>query len=205
MSLSIEWLLFLPAIILLWFPADLLLAAQVKLRSLDCFSDPHNPTPRRPWWWVPALWLDPVRGFGGAWLLMRALGLNSISWESMPKVEFVILLGVLLATAMSQTFTRRDVGVLLAPVGFVCGVVVALVPGYSPFFGLACAFIGMTAFRQFYAFFAIGVFALPLFGVLLGAAPAMIGAAALMFLFPLLTGMLTNSVLEMPTHYEGDT
>ena len=66
--------------------------------------------------------------------------------------------------------------------------------------GIALALLGMFAFRQFYAFFAVGLLALPSFGFLFEAMPALIGAASLMFLLPLLAGMLTSSALEMPTH-----
>lgn len=199
MLFAVDWTLFLPAIILLLFPADQMLPARVKLRSLGHFPL-YRKTNRRPWWWVAALWIDPLRGFGGSWLLVRALGLDTPWWSQMPKTGFGVLLGVLAFAAISQIFTRRDPRVILAPVGFVCGASIGLLPGFAPFVGLATALIGMFAFRQFYAFFAIGLLVLPPLGLLFGAPPALLGASLLLFLLPLITGRVTNFAMEIPTH-----
>jgi len=146
------------------------------------------------------LWLDPFRGYLGAWLLISALGLTPSSWEMMPKLGLSVLLGVICLSALSQTLSRRDHGVVLAPIGFVSGVVVAIVPGVAPFICLAIALLAMFGFRQFYAFFAIGVIALPLLGFVFASSFGLIAAALPMFFVPLMVGMLTHSSFEIPWH-----
>lgn len=67
--MTIHWSVFVPGVLLLLYPADRLLSSLVELRSFDCFQNLDNSPRYRPWWWVPALWIDPLRGFAGTWLL----------------------------------------------------------------------------------------------------------------------------------------
>lgn len=201
--MSINWALFLPSILLLLFPADKMFSVHVELRSFDCLSGLGRRNRRCQWWSLAGLWLDPLRGFAGAWLLIHAFDLAATSWNLMPKVGFAMAVSILVLAALSQTFTRRDSGVLLAPIGFVCGTAIALVPGYTPLFGLAMALVAMFGFRQFNAFFLVGTLAFPLFGFVFQAQVGMICAATMMFLLPLLAGMLTGSELEIPWRYSG--
>lgn len=202
--MTIDWALFTPAILLLLFPADKLFSAQIELRSFDCLVGLRARDRRRSLWWMAPLWLDPLRGFLGAWLLVRALELNVRTWMLTPKIGFAVSIGVLILAALSQTFTRRDHGVVLAPIGFIAGVVIALVPGFAPVFGVILAMVAMFGFRQFYAFFAVGVVVMPVLGFVFEATPGLVGAASLMFLVPLLVGMLSNSLLEVPWHRGGN-
>lgn len=187
--------------LLLLFPADKLLPTRADLRSFDCLSGLRDYHRRRSGLWLIALTLDPFRGFAGAWLLMHALRLSASAWPTIPFGTFGILLSVLALGTISQTITARDRGVLLAPIGFIGGAVIALVPGYAPLLAVALALTAMFGFRQFYAFFAAGMLVLPLLGLLFEASPAFLVGGTMMFSLPLMLAMLTNCVLEVPWVY----
>jgi membrane glycosyltransferase len=61
------------------------------------------------------------------------------------------------------------------------------------------ATLGLFAFRQFHAFFAFGLVAVCLLGVVLGARMMWIGPAVGVFALPIVAGLVTNSTLEVPT------
>jgi hypothetical protein len=199
--MTLHWALFAPAVLLLLFPADRLLSRLVELRSFDCFNSLDNSPRHRPWWWVPALWLDPIRGFAGTWLLIRALDLDVRFWSQLPKHGYGVLLAIVGAGLVSQIFTRRGgEGVLLAPIGFVAGIIVALTPWVLGVPAVIAAGLGLFGFRQFHAFFWCGALILPLLGVAFGAEPFWVVPAACALLLPGLTAALSGSSLELPVH-----
>lgn len=198
--MTIHWSLFVPAILLLLFPADRLLSSLVELRSFDCFQNLENSPRYRPWWWVPSLWLDPLRGFLGTLLLQRAVEITTVTWTFTPKLEYALLVGMIALGVLCQTFTRRgDTGVLLAPIGFVAGVVAALTPWPVALLGIVTATLGLFAFRQFHAFFAVGLTAVCLLGFVLGTGMMWIGPAIGALALPIAAGLVTGSTLELPT------
>lgn len=200
-SMTIHWSLFVPGVVLLLYPADLLLSSLVELRSFDCFQNLENSPRYRPWWWVPALWLDPLRGFLGTVLVQRAaVGITNVTWSVTPKPEYALFVAVLAAGVLCQTITRRgDAGVLLAPVGFVAGVVTAMVPLPVALIGIVTAALGLFAFRRFPAFFAFGLVAVGLLGLVLGAGLMRVLPAVGVFALPLIAGVVTGGALELPT------
>lgn len=203
--MTLHWVLFAPAIFLLLFPADRLLSSLVELRSFDCFNSLDNSPRHRPWWWVPALWLDPVRGFGGTWLLMRALEMDVRFWSQLPKDGYGVLLAIVVAGVGIQIFTRRGGGgVLLAPIGFVAGVVVALTPPVLAAPVLIAGVLGVFGFRQFQAFFWCGALALPLLGLAIGTAAFWVVPAAAALALPALTAWASGSTLELPVRNDAN-
>lgn len=197
--MTIHWSVFVPAVLLLLFPADRLLARTVELRSFNCFNTLENSPRFRPWWWVPSLWLDPFRGFLGTLLLQHGCGLGSTDWAAAPKPAYALFVAILVVGVLSQTYTRRSPGVLLAPLGFVAGVVAALLPWPVALLGLATATMGLFAFRQFPAFFACGLAVIPALGFGLGAEAMWTLPACALFPLPILAGFVTGSTLEVPT------
>jgi hypothetical protein len=198
--MTIHWGLFVPGVLLLLFPADRLLSPRVELRSFDCFQSLENSPRFRPWWWVWALWLDPLRGFFGAYALQHALTISSTDWEFVPKAGYALLVALLAVAVVTQTFTRRgDRGVLLAPIGFVAGVVAALMPWLVAAIGIVTALVGLFAFRQFPAYFVFGVGAVAVLGFTLDARVMWIVPAMGVFALPFMTGLITGSTLELPT------
>jgi hypothetical protein len=159
MTLSAHASLFAPGLLLLLFPADRLLSSTTELRTFAHFQRLENSPSHRRWWWVPLLWLDPVRGFAGAWLLTSPLREAPTSWAALPKPAYALVVALLAASVLCQLPTRRDRAALLAPVGFVAGLVAALVPWTASGLGLTLAVTAMLGFRQFHAFFTVGLFA----------------------------------------------
>jgi len=194
-----HWGLFASAILLLLFPADRLLSSMVELRSFDCFNSLDSSPRRRPWWWVPALWLDPLRGFAGTWLLVRSLDLDVRFWSQLSKGGYGVLLAVLGLGLVSQVFTRRGgAGVLLAPIGFAAGMVAALTPWSLGLPALIAAAVGLFGFRQFGAFFWCGALALPLLGVAVGVEIFWVVPAAVALALPGFAAWVSGSTLELP-------
>lgn len=195
--MTVNGLEFVPALVLLLIPADRLLSAHVELRCFDCFRRMGGSF--RPWWWVPALWLDPLRAFGGTLLLRQSLTLNTAYWPLADPSAYAMMMTIVGLGIAAQVFTlRAGRGVLLSPIGFVSGIAVALTPWPVGLIGVVVAFLGLFGFRQFYAFFAFGVIAIPLLGLLLEAPPMWIIPAACGFALPVVTGLITSSTLEFP-------
>lgn len=199
--MTIHWSLFVPGLVLLLYPAGRLLSSQVELRSFDWFQNFESSPRDRPWWWVPVLWLDPLRGFAGTVLVRRATaGMTDVAWSLMPKPEYALFVAVLAVGVACQTIPRRgNAGVLLAPIGFVAGVVAALAPWPVAAIGIVAAAVGLFAFRQFHAFFAFGLVAVAVLGLVLGAELEWILPAAGAFALPLIAAVVTDSTLEVPT------
>lgn len=198
--MTIQWSLFVPGVLLLLLPADRLLSAKVELRSFDCFQNLQNSPRHRPWWWVPALWLDPLRGFVGTFLLLRGLSIELQAWRLSSLMAYILLLVVLTAGLLSQMFTRRgDRGVLLAPMGFVGGVAMALTPWPVALIGIVTAMLGLFALRQFHWFFAFGFVAVALLGFLMDTNVVWYAPVLGLFALPIVLSLVTDSTFEIPT------
>lgn len=190
--------LLLPAVLLLLWPADRLLSKRVELRSIDSFRS-LNTSPRfRPWWWVPLLWLDPVRAFAGAWLLRRALNAGSLENDFVFRGAYVLLLLVLAAGLTLQLFTRREPGVLLAPLGYTVGIAVTLTTWPVVLVGTLAALTALLALRALPAFFAGGLVITAVVGLAFQVGPAGLVPAVCVFALPLLLTGLTRRIMELP-------
>lgn len=197
--MTIQWTLFVPSVLLLLFPTDRLLSSNVELRSFDCFHRLGGVSHARPWWWVLALWLDPLRGFAGTYLVREALAANHTQWEAVSKIAYAAVVALMALAVIVQTFTRRgDRGVLLAPLGFVAGVALALMPWPVALIGVVTGLLGLFGFRQFYAYFAFGGIAIGVLGFILAAPGIWIVPAAGVFLLPVITGVVADCTLELP-------
>lgn len=197
--MTIHWSLFVPAVLLLLFPADRLLSANVQLRTFESFRSLENSPRHRPWWWVPALWLDPVRGFVGTLLLKASLALAPAEWTLRQEPTYWLLVGLLGTAVLCQSFTRRDPEVLLAPMGFVGGIVLALMPLAVALIGLGTAVMSLFAFRRFHAFFTVGLAMIALLGTLLDTRFMWLAPAGLVLIVPLALGAIAGRTLELPT------
>lgn len=198
--MTIHWSLLVPGALLLLFPADRLLTSRVELRSFERFRSLENSPRRRPWWWVPALWLDPLRGFFGTFLLRSSLEVALAPWELVPPTRYAWVVILLALGVVCQTFTvRGEEGVMLAPLGYVAGVVVALMPWSVSLPVLVLAALGLFGLRQFHAFFSFGLAAVLLLGVVFRAEFAWIAPAAGALALPIVAGFLAGSSLELPT------
>jgi hypothetical protein len=197
--MTIHWSLFAPGLLLLLFPADRLLSRIVKLRSFEGFLTLENSPSHRRWWLVPALWLDPIRSCLGLLVLRSALDLPLTKWALIPKPAYWLMNGVLILAVLSQVFTRREQNVLLAPVGFLVGVVAALVPWPVSVIAFAMAAAALFALRHFSAFFSIAAAMVAIVGLLLDAGAPWIMPAMAALVLPVVVGFLAGSTLELPT------
>jgi hypothetical protein len=89
--------------------------------------------------------------------------------------------------------------VRLAPLGFVAGIVGALTPWPVAAIAIATSLLGLFALRQFHAYFAFGIGAVGLLGVVLDTHLMWIIPAAAAFALPIIAGIVTGSTLELPT------
>jgi hypothetical protein len=197
--MTIDWTQLLPGLLLLLYPADRLLSARVHLRSFESFMCLENSPRFRPWWWVPVLWLDPLRGYFGTWLLLRAFAMEELDWTLLESPFYWVLIVVLAAATLCQTLTRGDRDGLLAPIGFTTGIVAALLPLEVALIGLVAALMGLFAFRRFHAFFTVGLPMITLLTLLFQARPLWLAPALVVLAVPLLTGLFTSKTLEIPT------
>jgi hypothetical protein len=198
--MTIHWSLLVPGLLLLWFPADRLLSRAVQLRSFDCFQSLERSRRHRPWWWVPVLWLDPGRGFLGSWLLMRAFALEEApGFSFVPVLPYGMAVGVLILAVLIQTFSRREEGVLLAPIGFVVGLVLAITSWPVAAVGLTMGLVGLFAFREFHAFFAVSLVAVAVLGFAFEVPPMWLLPAIGALALPVAAGVMTGRTLELPT------
>lgn len=190
--------LLVSGLFLLLFPADRLLSRVVELRSFESFRSLEDSPRQRPWWWVPLLWLDPLRAWAGAICLRTALVAPAYDWAATDKAPYFIMVAALGVAVACQMYNRRDQESLLAPIGFVAGLVAALAPWYVGVVSVAVAGIGIFGFRSFQAFFPMG-FAIVCFlgAVLERSTPWLIPAAAVLAV-PIVVGFFSGRSLDLP-------
>jgi hypothetical protein len=191
--MTIEWVLFLPAAVLLLFPGNLFLPAGVEMLSFERFRNASGKSR-----WILLRCLDPVRAFGAAFALKVSLPLTSDMWAYVPGQEYGVLVGVLMAGVALQTFTLKEPDVLLSPTGYVVGVLFALVPwpvaGVALIAGITCLF----AFRQFMPFFAMVAMVAAAIGVLFETPVIWVLPAVGLVFVPVVASLVTGRTLEIP-------
>ncbi|MCF3649259.1 hypothetical protein [Synoicihabitans lomoniglobus] len=197
--MTIAWSLLVPGALLLLIPANSFLSTVVQLRTFDSFNNLDSRRHHRPWWWVPSLWLDPARGYLGALLVKISLTLTSDLWAYVPKPDYALLMVVLGLGIISQLYTRREEHVLLAPIGFVAGMLFALLTWPVALVGLIAGVTGLFAFRSFAAFFVTALVGVAGLGLLLGERPLWLVPAVVVCGLPIIASLITGSTLELPT------
>lgn len=201
--MTIEWALFVPAVILLLFPGDRLMSAQVELLSFDRMGNRSQAINRRRWVYVR--WIEPLRGFGGAFVLKTSLPLTTDLWHFVPGLEYGLFLGVLGLGMIAQVLTRREEGVLLAPVGYALGVLFVLVPWPVAVVALISGITALFAFRQLHAFFGFAALLVGLVGLLFEIPVIWMMPAVGLLLIPVSVGLMSGRTLEMPVPVETNT
>lgn len=194
--MAIEWQLFLPALLLLLFPADRLMGSRVELLSFDRAGNRSAAVNRRRWMYVR--WTEPLRALGGAFALKISLPLATDLWRFQAGDAYALFIAILVAGMILQLPTNREEGALLAPVGYAVGILFALLPWPLAGVGLIGGITSLFAFRQLNAFFGFAASVVGLVGLLFESPPMwLIPAVGLLFL-PVLAGLLTGRTLEMP-------
>ena len=191
--------MFLPAVLLLWFPTSAMLSKKVQLRAWETFENLHSTTSPRPWWWVPALWIDPVRAVAGAYLLRETLELNDAYFRIKPEMPYGVMIGVLVVGVIMQLLSSREEGVMLAPMGYVAGVIGVLVPWPIALAGMVLGITGIFAFRNYSSFFLGGMLGVGGLGALLRMEVFWLMPALGVIAIPLIANLVTGKTMEIPT------
>lgn len=197
--MNLNWWMFLPALLLVFCPLDAVLPKRLKFREFD-----HLDFGEDSWcrsveaWWLPTLWLDPLRAFAGAWLLRNAWVLDEFL-GGVARHAPVVVSALILAVALGvQLHTRRDRDMVFAPIGYVIGLwfglLLAPVAALAMVVGVGC----VVAFRSWSAFFVFGAIGAGVIGFLIMRLdPWMLMAVALSAL-PWFVSAITQRVLIFP-------
>ena len=191
--------LFVPGLLLLLFPADRLLCAKVELRDFESFHTLGRKERFRPWWWVAALWIDPIRSFIGARLLTASLDLRFGRWDVPPTAEYSVAIAIVVVAVLAQLVTRREAGVILAPLGFVSGIVASVSPWYATVIAITLAAAAMAGLRHFFAFFLGGILAIAILALVVHADWRWIILPLVALGVPALVGLVSGRAMELPT------
>jgi hypothetical protein len=195
----IAWQMFAPAILLLWFPTSAMLSQKVQLRAWETFESLHSAKAPRPWWWVPSLWVDPVRAVVGTYLLRESLGLNDAYLDIVLGPNYGVMVGVMMVGVVMQLFSSREEGVMLAPLGFVVGMIGVLVPWPVGVAGLVLGITGLFAFRNYASFFMGGMLGVGVLGGLMRMDVFWLLPAVGVISIPLIANLVTGRSMELPT------
>jgi hypothetical protein len=198
--MTIDWVLMLPALLMLLWPGDRLIFSDVELLSFDRMGNRSERINRRRWVYVR--WLDPIRAFGGAFLLKISLPLTTDLWLYLPGKEYGLFVTVLGLGMIAQLFTRRETGVLLAPVGYGVGMLFALVPWPEAAVAVISGITSLFAFRQVGSFFGFAAMVVGLVGMLFETPIIWLLPAVGMLLTPVVAGLITGRSLEIPVPAE---
>lgn len=148
--MTIHWVVFLAGAFFGFIPGFRLLNTECRYLVFDDLWAKLRETEksqqrRRKWWKLPLVWIDPVRGYVTANLLMQAFEASPES-KAFGRLLPVLLGGsFLLISVFIQTCGRRDVRESISPAGFLAGVLVALLPptisGAAIIIGVATAIV----------------------------------------------------------------
>jgi hypothetical protein len=195
--MEINWGLFLPALMLLFYPLDNLLNGRARFRDYEGIANDHLDA-ILVWWRQLWTWKDPLRGFVGAWALVHAF---EIEPELLGLWQHAAHVGILLVLAVAvgvQMHTRRIADVVLAPIGFCAGLLFALMSPQVAILVIASAGACLMAFRGWPAFFLCGSVAAGVLGFLISGFHIEMIFAVVVMIEPLLLSMLFGRPLRLP-------
>lgn len=152
--MEINWPLLLPAVVLLFYPLDRLLPAYMKCRTIDALLDPAAKHRRKWWRWQPELWADVVRVAAATWFIDFALEPESgkMGWVVTLVIGFILAVGV-----CCQMRTRREEESVFAPLSYLLGVMLVLLPPTATAAIFVLEVAALAAFRSYVAFLLAGV------------------------------------------------
>lgn len=197
----IEWGILLPALVLLYYPADRILPQGLRLRTYGQLSDPARSHRVRWWLWQPALWADAGRCGVSLWLVRFALAPTG----GLGAQPAAILGGLLLVGVLPQMVTARKAGTMLAPLGYVFAALFVLLPFAAALPVLVLGVVGLMALREFSAIFIGGGIVTGVFGYLLGGPVPTVAALAATFVLPVVVSTMFRSRLVLPVHSRAES
>lgn len=198
----IEWGILLPAIVLLFYPADRIFPQHLRLRTYGQLSDPAHPHRHRWWLWQPALWADALRCAVAIWLVNFALTPIGASAAAKP---VGLLGGLLLVGVLPQLLTWRKAATMFAPLGYVFAALFVLLPLAAALPVAVLGIVGLMALRELSAVFLGGAIVTVAFGYLLGGSLTAITIQAGVFVLPVVVSTMFRCKLVLPVQSRGET
>ncbi len=198
----IEWGILLPAIVLLFYPADRILPHSLRLRTYGQLSDPAR-SHRHNWWlWQPALWADALRCAVAIWLVgfaLSPLGNNAAAKPS------VLLGGLILVGVLPQMVTLRKAATMFAPLGYVFAALFVMLPFAAALPVAVLGVVGLMALREFSAIFVGGAIVTAASGYLLGGSVTAVVIMAGVFVLPMVVSTMFRCKLVLPVQSRSET
>lgn len=166
----IHWGYLLAGLLVTFFPGKFLRGSDYRHFEFDQLSRrlADKNKRRRRWWKMPAVWIEPVRGYAAAFLIGMSFSLGPEEVEKSVRVMATILPLLILGIGMTvQCSSDRDHSKLVSPIGFLTG----LLLGWLPLaVGLLVVILGASsaiAFRRWAAGHLLGAIATGIIGYLL--------------------------------------
>ena len=200
--MALHWIMFLPALLLLFYPLEVFLPSKsFCMRELNYIDFSQASVRRRGPWNFPAFWADGLRSFLGALLLRNAWTIESgRDWlHNVPAVSFFIIISLSIIAQMHARHSRER---FLAPVTYVVGLWLALLPLPAALVAVAAGGVCMVAFRSLSAFFFFGAATVGVFGYLALRAGSWAMVAAVIGVVPYILSMLGRRSLAVPVRIE---
>ena len=193
--MTIAWGIFLPSVVLLYYPAERIMPASQKLRTYSQLSDPAQ-RHRHSWWrWQPVLWADALRIAAAVWLLDFSIAPETGESNAL---AVVLLGGLLMLGLIPHMVTRRKPDAMFAPLGYVLAVLFILLPLSAALPAAVLGIVGLMAIRDFTAFFIGGGIASVLLGYLLGGSLVTSCLVAAIFALPFVVSAMFRCKLVLP-------
>jgi len=196
--MKIHWALFIPALLLLFYPLDSWLRGQISLRDFEHVNRQRRPDAPHTWWRAPYFWIDPVRAFIGAWLLRHSWEIEPPLpglWRHLPLLASLIVLSLSIG---AQMHTRRDDDALFAPIGYSAGVVFALLPPQIAILVVILAGACLVGFRGWSAFFISGAIGAGAMGYMILRMDYWMVVTVVLLMEPSLLSLLVRRKLRLP-------
>jgi hypothetical protein len=201
--MALNWIMFLPALLLLFYPLENFLPSRSFCMRELAYVDFSQPSVRRRGpWTFPALWADGLRAFLGVWLLRGAWTIEHIGgWlHHVPMLTVISIIFLSIIVQMDVRHSRRER--FLAPVTYIIGLWLALLPLPVALVAVAAGGVCMVAFRSLSAFFFFGSATVGVFGYLVLHAGSWVIVASAIGLVPYVVSMLGHRSLAMPVRVE---
>ncbi len=196
--MAIHWILFIPALLLLFYPLDNWLRGRISLRDFEHVHRERRPTDVHYWWRAPYFWIDPLRAFAGAWLLRHSWQIEPPLpglWRHLPLLVSLI---VLILSVGVQMHTRRDENTLFAPIGYSSGLVFALLPPQIAVLVVILAGACLVGFRRWSAFFISGAIGAGVMGYMILQMDDWMLISVVLLMEPCLLSLLAGRELRLP-------
>ncbi len=200
--MALNWIMFLPALLLLFYPLEVFLPSRsFCMRELGYIDFSQPSARRRGPWTFPALWVDGVRAFLGVWLLRNAWTIESNrDWlHNVPVITSILIISLSIVAQMHARHSRER---FLTPVTYVIGLWLALLPLPAALVAVAAGGVCMVAFRSLSAFFFFGASTVVVFGYLALRAGSWAMVAAAVGVMPYMVSMLGRRSLAVPVRIE---